>query len=167
MNITKLINLIKPLSKANNMDIYTDGACLGNPGPGGYASILVNETAEGGYVPLSQGSVKGRTTNNVMEIMAVLTAIQECEKNFTGRPFNIYSDSQYVVKGINEWMKGWKKKNWCNAKGVVANVELWKQLDEILLSAKNSYTLLWVRGHNGNLYNEVVDGLANNLAGIK
>ena len=127
--------------------IYTDGACKGNPGMGGYGAILLfNEHKK---------EIKGaiaHTTNNQMELKAVIEALKlikfECS-------IDIYTDSQYVQKGMTEWISGWKKKNWNKVK----NVELWQELDN--LAAGHNVTWNWVKAHNGHPLNERADELAN------
>lgn len=131
--------------------IYTDGACLGNPGPGGWAALLRFEDIEktiSGYEP--------ETTNNRMELMAVIKALEALKKS---SQVSVTSDSQYVLKGITEWIKGWKKKGWRNSKNEpVKNADLWKQLD--LIVQQHEIEWHWVRGHSGHPENELVDELA-------
>ncbi len=132
--------------------IYSDGACKGNPGPGGWGAVLVSGSNEkelfGGESP---------TTNNRMELTAVIEALRALK-----RPCRIavYTDSQYVQKGISEWLKGWKARGWKTAdKKPVKNADLWQQLD--VLSQQHEMTWHWVRGHNGHPGNERADMLAN------
>ena len=129
------------------IDIYTDGACKGNPGVGGWGAILLfgDKTKEiNGYAP--------DTTNNRMELTAVIEALnvikRQCE-------IIIYTDSQYVQRGMTEWLAGWIKKNWKNVK----NPDLWQEL--VNVAAQYSIEWRWVRGHNGDKYNERADELAN------
>jgi len=123
--------------------MYTDGSCLGNPGPGGWAAYHVDSGE------LVTGPAK-HTTNNQMELMAVIRGLERFE-DIT----EVYSDSTYVVKGVNEWMANWKRKGWKK----VANVELWKRLDGILRNRKH-VSFYHVFGHSGNPYNELVDNAA-------
>jgi ribonuclease HI len=134
------------------VEIFTDGACRGNPGPGGWGALLRygdNErTLCGG---------EHETTNNRMELMAViqgLSALQRaCEVTLT-------SDSTYVLKGIQEWMPNWKKRGWKTAsKKPVKNVDLWQQLDQLV--ALHTIDWQWVKGHSGHTENEIADQLAN------
>jgi ribonuclease HI len=133
---------------------YTDGACSGNPGPGGWGCILswdehVREMSGG--EPL--------TTNNRMELMAVIQALGALK-----RPCNVvlYLDSEYVRKGITEWIHGWKAKGWLTAaKQPVKNVDLWKQLDDAVVTSKHVIEWRWVKGHAGDPGNERADALAN------
>ena len=133
------------------VNIYTDGACSGNPGPGGFGTILVHVDKDGfkHEKELSEGFKC--VTNNQMELMAVIAGLEALKK-----PCNVtlYSDSQYVVKAFNEkWIDGWIKRGWKNSdKKPVKNVELWQRL----LKAKEPHTVefIWVKGHAGHAYNE-------------
>jgi ribonuclease HI len=138
----------------NAIEIYTDGACKGNPGPGGWGVLLKSGTTQ---KELYGG--ERSTTNNRMELMAVIQALQALK-----RPCNVtlYLDSQYVLKGITEWMPGWKAKGWRTAtKQPVKNVELWQQLDQLVAQSGHVIDWRWVRGHNGDPGNERADALAN------
>ena len=131
--------------------IYTDGACYKNPGPGGYAAIILDEDKEieiTGFDP--------ETTNNRMELKAVIEALKVIRKN---KKIILYSDSNYVVKGINEWIKSWKKRGWKTASNKpVKNIDLWKELDKEF--NKKNVKLKKVAAHSGDEYNEKVDTLA-------
>ena len=132
--------------------IFTDGACRGNPGPGGYGSII----RIGGKEEEISGSAKN-TTNNIMELTAALVALKELKE-----PSEVVltSDSQYLVKGMTEWIKGWIKKGWVTAnKQPVKNKNIWVELDQ--LSKSHKITWKWVRGHQGHIENERCDRLAN------
>ena len=138
----------------NAVEIYTDGACKGNPGPGGWGALLKSGTNEreiyGGEVA---------TTNNRMELMAVIQALQALK-----RPCDVtlHIDSQYVLKGITEWVPGWKARGWRTAaKQPVKNVELWQALDELVRNGGHKIDWRWVRGHDGDPGNERADALAN------
>jgi ribonuclease HI len=134
------------------IEIYTDGACKGNPGVGGWGAILIAGKHE---KELFGGELE--TTNNRMELMAVIQAL-----NALKRPCEIalHTDSQYVLKGITEWMVGWKAKGWKTAsKAPVKNVDLWQALDQAQTTHKIDW--IWVRGHTGNVGNERADQLAN------
>jgi ribonuclease HI len=134
-----------------DVTIYTDGACSGNPGPGGWAAILRWKDKEREF---SGGAIN--TTNNRMELQAVIEALKSLKTHCT---VELYTDSQYVQSGITEWIKAWKKNGWRNAgKKLVKNIDLWQELDE--LSAKHGITWHWVRGHTGDEMNERVDRLA-------
>jgi len=135
-----------------DVEIYTDGACRGNPGPGGWAALLIygeNEREISG--------AELATTNNRMELTAVIRALEALK-----RPSHVslYTDSQYVQKGISEWIHTWKRKGWKTAdKKPVKNEDLWRQLDE--LAARHEVEWHWVRGHDGHPENERADKLAN------
>ncbi len=135
--------------------IYTDGSCLNNPGNGGWAAIInVN-----GEVKKISGSVKD-TTNNKMELMAPIKALQEIRGN---EQIEIYTDSQYVRLGITDWVHKWIKNNWqTSKKEPVKNKELWVQLHE--LNNSNDVIWIWVKAHAGDVLNEEVDLLAKKAA---
>ena len=142
--------------------IYTDGAARGNPdGPGGYGSILeyVDTKGELHVKEISQGYV--RTTNNRMELMAVIAGLEALYRPCT---VEVYSDSQYVVNAFNQhWVDGWIKKGWKRGKNEpVKNVDLWKRLLEA--KSKHSVTFHWVKGHDGHPQNERCDELATTAA---
>lgn len=130
--------------------IYTDGGSSGNPGPGGWAFIVVKDDVS---LYSSSGGEK-ETTNNKMELSAVINALKYVKDNKLG-DVSLFSDSQYVIKGITEWIKSWKESMW--KKGTVKNVELWEELDS--LNSELSIKWNWVKGHNGNKYNEEADKL--------
>jgi ribonuclease HI len=134
--------------------IYTDGACKGNPGPGGWGVLLQSgETRKELY-----GGETG-TTNNRMELMAVIQALEALKRPCA---VTLYLDSQYVLKGITEWLPGWKAKGWRTAsKQPVKNQELWQRLDDLLTRSGHVVDWRWVRGHNGDPGNERADELAN------
>jgi ribonuclease HI len=135
----------------NTIEYYTDGACKKNPGVGGWAVC-------GFDPPLERNGFEKHTTNNRMELVAVIRAFDEMEKDCN---YIIYTDSQYVYKGITEWRHSWKKKDWSNSKKkVIENVDLWKELDLLVESHKN-VEYQWIRGHDGNIGNEKADRLAN------
>lgn len=132
--------------------IYTDGACKGNPGAGGWGAILKYGDAE---KELWGGEPE--TTNNRMELMAAIAAL-ECLKR--GSNVVLYTDSQYLRQGITEWIFGWKKKNWRSSTGKpVKNIELWQRLDKATEPHKIEWR--WVKGHSGDPGNERADQLAN------
>lgn len=130
--------------------IYCDGSCSGNPGPGGWG-VYVKEDI-GTFEMCGHGS---HTTNNKMELTAAIEAIKTIINN---ESVIVYTDSQYVIKGITEWIAGWKKKGWKTTTGPVKNIELWKELDS-LVQGKN-INWKWVKGHNGDPGNEKADSLA-------
>jgi ribonuclease HI len=135
--------------------IFTDGACLGNPGPGGYAAVVT--------IAAEEKIIVGRdtaTTNNRMEMTAAIKALEAVPHS---TPIIVHSDSKYVIDGATKWLPGWKAKGWRKADGKpVLNQELWMQMDQ-LISGRN-ITWQWVKGHAGHEQNERVDGLANTEA---
>jgi ribonuclease HI len=136
----------------NQVQIFTDGACRGNPGPGGWGALL----RFGGEEKTLFGGEQD-TTNNRMELTAVIEALgalkRPCDVTLT-------SDSTYVLKGIQEWMPNWKKRGWKTAsKKPVKNVDLWKKLDVLIVEHKIDWQ--WVKGHSGHPENELADQLAN------
>ncbi|MDG1027122.1 MAG: ribonuclease HI [Gammaproteobacteria bacterium] len=135
-----------------SVEMYTDGACRGNPGPGGWGVLLryagVEKTLHGG---------EAMSTNNRMELTAVIKGLEALTKPCK---VHITTDSKYVLKGVTEWMANWKMRNWRTAsKKPVLNVELWKELDELVV--KHELEWSWVKGHSGHVENEIADQLAN------
>ncbi|MFW9596133.1 MAG: ribonuclease HI [Macromonas sp.] len=138
----------------NHVTIYTDGACKGNPGPGGWGAWLKSGAAE---KELCGG--EPHTTNNRMELLAVIEGLTALK-----RPCHVslYLDSQYVRKGITEWLKGWKAKGWKTASNQpVKNVDLWQRLDHLVEHGGHDIRWHWVKGHAGDPGNERADALAN------
>lgn len=139
-------------SGATWVEIHTDGACKGNPGPGGWGAIL---SAGGREKQLCGG--EPLTTNNRMELRAVIEALSALKRHSRVK---LYTDSQYVQRGVTEWLPGWKRNGWRTAqKTPVKNVDLWQSLDELL--PKHSIEWHWVKGHAGHEGNERADQLAN------
>ena len=133
------------------VDLYTDGSCLGNPGPGGWAAILKWST----YERNSSGSKK-MTTNNEMELTAVIEGIKLLNEPCI---INIHSDSKYVLDAIKSWLTNWVKNNWkTSTKKDVANIELWKEY--LIVSKKHTIKTHWIKGHSGHPENERCDKLA-------
>ena len=132
--------------------IYTDGACRGNPGPGGWGvSLRFNGTKKSLY-----GSDK-LTTNNRMELMAAIQGLESLTRQCS---ISLYTDSKYVLEGVTKWMDNWKSRGWKTAaKKPVKNVELWQRLDEAVKQHKVDW--VWVKGHSGDEGNEMADQLAN------
>jgi ribonuclease HI len=134
------------------VEIYTDGACRGNPGPGGWAATLQWED----HLRELSGAER-ETTNNRMELTAVIRALEALKRPM---PVRVYTDSQYVRQGITEWMANWKKRDWRTAdKKPVKNRDLWEALDAA--AARHDVEWHWVKGHSGVPGNERVDALAN------
>ena len=136
----------------SQVDAYTDGACRGNPGPGGWGVVL---RASGVQKEMFGGEPS--TTNNRMEMLAAITALESLRHPCEVR---LYTDSQYVLKGMTEWLSGWKARGWKTAdRKPVKNVDLWQRLEQA--SAAHRVQWVWVRGHDGNPGNERADELAN------
>ncbi|AAU27465.1 TPA: ribonuclease HI [Legionella pneumophila] len=134
------------------VEIYTDGACKGNPGPGGWGVLLRyngrEKTLHGG---------EAQTTNNRMELMAAIKGLEALKRPCE---VDLYTDSQYLQQGMKEWIKTWKRNGWRNSKKeLVKNAELWKSLDN--LASIHNIHWHWVKGHSGHLENDLVDALAN------
>lgn len=136
----------------DHVEIYTDGACKGNPGVGGWGALL---RYNGNEKTIFGG--EGNTTNNRMELLAVIRALEALKRS---SEVKLYTDSSYVQKGMTEWLVGWKARNWRTAsKKPVKNEDLWRSLD--VLAGKHQIEWLWVKGHAGNEGNERADELAN------
>lgn len=134
------------------VEIWTDGACRGNPGPGGWGALLV----AGGEEKELAGAELG-TTNNRMELTAVIRAVEALKRPVTAR---LYTDSEYVRRGMTEWLPAWKARGWRTAdRKPVKNRDLWETLDRLVQGHRIEWH--WVRGHSGNPGNERVDALAN------
>ena len=136
----------------DKIEIYTDGACSGNPGAGGWGAVLLYKE----HIKKISGGEKD-TTNNRMELKAVIESLHAVKKS--AAEFIVYTDRKYVQNGIMEWIHGWKKNGWKNAaKKPIKNVDLWMELDAE--AAKHKIEWKWVKGHSGNKYNEMADELA-------
>jgi ribonuclease HI len=134
------------------VEIFTDGACKGNPGPGGWGALM-----RFGEIEKSLCGGENNTTNNRMELMAAIKALAALSEPCI---VELTTDSQYVRKGITEWIINWKKNNWRNsAKKPVKNSDLWQQLDEE--AGRHTIKWLWIKGHSGHRENEIADDLAN------
>lgn len=139
------------MPELKHVDIYTDGACSGNPGPGGWGAILIYKENRR---ELSGGEAE--TTNNRMELTGVITALQTLKEPCE---VTLYTDSQYIVNAINKkWLAGWKAKNWKRKDGELKNIDLWQELDRLL--SVHSVTFNWVKGHAENELNNRCDALA-------
>ena len=140
------------MSVEPTVEIFTDGACKGNPGPGGWGAIL----RMGPHEKELWGGERD-TTNNRMELTAAIRGLEAMKRPITAR---VYTDSQYVLKGISEWIHGWKRNGWKTAaKQPVKNADLWRELDEQV--AAHDVVWTWVKGHAGHTENERADALAN------
>ncbi|GAB4299454.1 MAG: ribonuclease HI [Thiohalomonadaceae bacterium] len=134
------------------VEIYTDGACRGNPGPGGWGVLLRYKGKEKRLY-----GADAQTTNNRMELMAAIMALEELTR---GCKVRLTTDSQYVMKGITEWLANWRRRGWKTAdKKPVKNADLWQRLDAAC--QRHQVEWVWVRGHNGHPENELADQLAN------
>lgn len=139
----------------SKIEIYTDGACLGNPGRGGWGAVLLYKEH---YKEISGNEAE--TTNNRMELRAIIEALKMLKKPSAA---TIYTDSKYAMEGITKWIFNWKKNGWRSSdKKPVKNVDLWQELDSEVQKHQLSWT--WVKGHSGNKYNEIVDELARKAA---
>ncbi len=144
------IKAVKP-AESGTIEIFTDGACSGNPGPGGWGAIL---RYKGHEKELSGGDEE--TTNNRMEMMAVIEALKAINRS---SKIDIYTDSKYVMDGITKWLDGWKSKGWKTAsKKPVKNKDLWQEMDSLIQGHKVKFH--WVKGHSGHIENERADELA-------
>ena len=134
------------------LEIYTDGACSGNPGAGGWGAIL-----RYGKTEKELSGAEAETTNNRMELTAVIEALKALTRDCD---IVIHTDSRYVMDGVQSWLPNWKKNNWrtSNKKSAVKNIDLWQQLDELL--SRHKIRWIWIKGHNGHPENERVDKLA-------
>jgi ribonuclease HI len=135
-----------------SVELYTDGACKGNPGPGGWGVLLRFKGKEKQIY-----GAEAHTTNNRMELMAAIKGLEELKR---GCDVQLYTDSQYVRQGMTQWLHNWKKNGWKNAKRQpVKNAELWQELDT--LAQRHSIEWHWVKGHSGHPENDRADALAN------
>lgn len=139
-----------PMSKLPKVTIYTDGSCEPNPGAGGWAALLLYPDKQ---IPLT--GAKADTTNNRMELTAAVEALRALPER---SDVKFYTDSEYLRRGITEWMPGWRARNWRRKGGKLANVDLWKALDKILKQHEIKWH--WVKAHATNKYNNQVDKLA-------
>ena len=152
------VSLPTPILNSDEIALYSDGACRGNPGPGSWAFIAQNHEGELVY---SSSGVSKLTTNNKMELQGVIEGllfVSDQPQNF--KKIFFYTDSKYVVDGITSWVKGWKRRGWKKAdKKAPENLEQWQELDQ--LNEKFNVEFIWVKGHAGHPQNELCDRLAN------
>ena len=142
-------------SSADKILIYTDGACLGNPGAGGWGAVLIY-----GEHQKEISDCEAQTTNNRMELMAIIQALRALKRS---SKVVIFTDSKYALDGITKWIKSWKQNGWRTAnRKLVKNSDLWQELD--LEVAKHQIEWQWVKGHAGDFFNELADKLANKQA---
>ena len=146
------------MAQEDTITIYTDGGCSGNPGPGGWGVVIIDGMQEAKF---SGG--EAATTNNRMELLAAINALEAVSQNssWSTKKICIYSDSQYVKNGITSWIVNWKKNGWkTSSKKPVLNQDLWQRLDALYQQLDVSWN--WVKGHAGITYNEVCDQLCQN-----
>ena len=149
------------------LKIFTDGGCSGNPGPGGWAYVMVLKTFQGDEIIREEKGSEKNTTNNRMELTAVISSLKAL-KSMSGIPGHalVCTDSQYVQLGISEWIQKWKKNSWRTSnKKPVKNQDLWMELDA--LAGELTLDWEWVRGHAGNTYNERCDRMAQEAIGCE
>jgi len=140
-------------SSEQKIEIYTDGSCDPNPGPGGWAAIIMD-----GKVKKILKGYSAESTNNRMELTAALEALKQVD---VSKPVRIYTDSQYLQKGVEEWLSNWKARNWKRKGGALANIDLWKEISEEIAHRKIIWR--WIKGHAGNPYNEQADRIAKQI----
>jgi ribonuclease HI len=142
-----------------DLHIYTDGGCSGNPGPGGWAYLIIRQRSNQSEILVEKWGAEKATTNNRMELSAALRALEMLPKlNISPKTVTVYTDSQYVQKGMTEWMDSWKLKGWRTSdKAPVKNQDLWQRLDAA--ASPFSIQWKWVKGHIGNRFNEHCDKL--------
>ncbi|MDR2742159.1 MAG: ribonuclease HI [Treponema sp.] len=143
-----------------DIHIYTDGGCSGNPGPGGWAYLILRERAKESEIIVEKWGAEVDTTNNRMELTAALRALEMLSKlNIAPKQVIVHTDSQYVQKGMTEWIVSWKKNGWRTSdRKAVKNQDLWQRLD--VATVRYSIQWKWVKGHFGNRFNERCDRLA-------
>ena len=144
-------------SSDHKVEIYSDGSCDPNPGPGGWAAIIL----DGKDKKILKGYA-AESTNNRMELTAALEALKQVDAS---KSIKIYTDSQYLQKGVEEWLANWRTRNWKRKSGVLANIDMWKEISEEITHRK--ITWCWIKGHAGNPYNEQVDRIAQQVRTAK
>lgn len=146
------------------IEIFTDGSSLGNPGPGGYGVVIVEDSK----VIQELGGYEKETTNNRMELMAVIEALEYINKNQKGKEIVIHADSTYVLGGVTEWIHNWEKNGWKTAnKKAVLNQDLWQMLIALVRVSNSKISWQKVKGHSGHIYNERADEIATSHASRK
>jgi ribonuclease HI len=142
------------------IEIYTDGSSLGNPGPGGWGVFVVKKEDEGIREDIELGGGEKETTNNRMELKAVIEALKFIKEN-NFKEVTIYADSAYVLGGVTTWIKGWEKNGWKTAnKKPVLNQDLWKELINLVREVNTKINWQKVKGHSGHIYNDKADSIA-------
>lgn len=146
------------------IEIYTDGSSLGNPGPGGWGAVVVS----GEKIIKELGGFEKETTNNRMELKAVIETVKYITKNYPKEKITIFADSSYVLTGITSWIFNWEKNGWRTAnKKPVLNQDLWKELIELIRNYDNKINWQKVKGHSGHVYNERADEIATSKASLQ
>jgi ribonuclease HI len=146
---------------SKKIEIYTDGSSLGNPGPGGYGVVVVEE----GKIIKEFGGYEKQTTNNRMELMAVIEALEHINKNYKGHEVSIYADSAYVLGGVTTWIHNWERNGWRTAnKKEVLNQDLWQALIALVRAFDGKLSWEKVKGHAGHIFNERADTIATSYA---
>lgn len=146
---------------SNGIEIYTDGSSLGNPGPGGWGIVIV----EGKKIIHELGGYEKNTTNNRMELTAVIETFKYIIKNYKKDNITIFADSNYVLSGITSWIHNWEKNGWKTAnKKQVLNQDLWKELIDLIRNYDNKINWQKVKGHSGHIYNDRADEIATTCA---
>jgi ribonuclease HI len=148
------------------LKIYTDGGCSGNPGPGGWAYLIIREQRGSSEIIVEKRGGELKTTNNRMELQAALSALEMLRKlNISPHEVTVYTDSQYVQKGMTEWLPRWKMNDWRTSdRTPVKNQDLWERLDD--LASFYNIRWKWVRGHAGDEYNERCDALTQEAIAV-
>lgn len=147
--------------KNNNIEIFTDGSSLGNPGPGGWGAVVVMDSK----IIHEFGGHENKTTNNRMELQAVIETLKHIIKKHESDTIIIHTDSTYVLLGITTWIHNWEKNNWKTAnKKPVLNKELWQELIELVRNFKGKLSWQKVKGHNGHIHNERADEIATDCS---
>lgn len=157
--ITSVFNtkglMLNTENKKKEITVWTDGACIPNPGKGGWAWVSEIES-------LREFGREDKSTNIRMEMMAIISAIESLRGSFN--KINIITDSQFVIDGCTKWLSGWKKNGWVKKKGEIKNLELWMKLDSLMQTVDIEFK--WVRGHSGDPMNELADSLAGDATGL-
>ena len=135
--------------------IYTDGSCVKNPGKGGYGFVIIYDNKI-----IMQGDYSRKTTNNLMELQAIIAALKRCYKLGIYKDIKVFTDSKYCQNGIEYWIKGWLKNDFKNGK--IKNQAYWRQI--VSLQSTMQFKAIWIRNHSGNYYNEIVDNIAKDCA---
>lgn len=154
--VITILAMTEPNDSPHHLELYTDGACTGNPGPGGWAYIVRDRQADS---ETEHADGEPSTTNNRMELLSVIEGLVAIEQAYGRSVVDLYSDSQYVVNGLREWIDQWKSRGWKRGGNKpVKNLELWKRLDD--LRRTHELRAHWIRGHNEHPENERCDRLA-------